>query len=244
MATKACSNIFDILCLDCMSYDHCIEMNLALGKETSQSTTFGTGSSSRAVDGNTDSKYTINYCSHTDKQKTPSWWCVNLKSTEQFKSIMLYNRDILKDRLKGFSVKVSKSGGCDQSTFESSQVCYKDESTELKDIYTVDSCNEGQYVFITTPRSYLTLCEVKILQDLPVRNLAMGKETSQSTTFETGSSSRAVDGNIDSKYTINYCSHTDKQKTPSWWCVNLKSTEQFKSIVLYNRDILKDRLKD
>ncbi|ESO91259.1 hypothetical protein LOTGIDRAFT_153689 [Lottia gigantea] len=135
-----------------------------MGKETSQSSTFETGSSSRAVDGNIDSKYTNNSCSHTDKQKTPSWWCVKLKSTEQFKSIMLYNRDILKDRLKGFSVKVSKSGGCDQSTFESSQVCYKDESTELKDIYTVDSCKEGQYVFITTPRSYLTLCEVKIFQ--------------------------------------------------------------------------------
>ncbi|ESO87587.1 hypothetical protein LOTGIDRAFT_166468 [Lottia gigantea] len=149
---------------------YCTSENIALGKETRQSSIYTNNGrkksvSSNAVDGNTDSDYRSGSCTHTKNHKDP-WWCVDLQSTQQFQSIILYNRKTNKERLKGFSIKVSETGECDQSTFESSQVCYKDRSSRSEDIYAVDNCNitEGQFIFITVPTGIVSVCEVEIQQ--------------------------------------------------------------------------------
>ncbi|ESO87585.1 hypothetical protein LOTGIDRAFT_166466 [Lottia gigantea] len=141
--------------------------NIALGKETRQSSIYTNKGrkksvSSNAVDGNTDSDYRSGSCTHTKNHKDP-WWCVDLQSTQQFQSIILYNRKTNKGRLKGFSIKVSETGECNQSTFESNQVCYKDISSRSEDIY---NCNitEGQFIFITVPTGIVSVCEVEIQQ--------------------------------------------------------------------------------
>ncbi|ESO88571.1 hypothetical protein LOTGIDRAFT_165354 [Lottia gigantea] len=140
--------------------------NLAFGKDTSQSSTYYVlSSSSNAVDGNTDGEWWNGSCTHTDFINGPKWWCVNLRAPERFHTIRLYNRNGAKERLQGFSIKVSNTGGCDQNTFDSSQVCYTDESSTPQDVYSVHDCKEGQFIFITVPaQQTLTLCEVKILQ--------------------------------------------------------------------------------
>ena len=59
-------------------------------------------------------------------------------------------------------------------------------------------------------------------------NLALGKATSQSSTFNNtalkvyGLSGKAVDGNADTDFSKGHCSHT-KADNPSWWRVDLGS---------------------
>ena len=55
-------------------------------------------------------------------------------------------------------------------------------------------------------------------------NLALGKSTAQSSTFNssaaTGVSGNAVDGNLDTDFQNGHCSHTNATD-PSWWRVDL-----------------------
>ena len=55
-------------------------------------------------------------------------------------------------------------------------------------------------------------------------NLALGKVTAQSSTYNNGSTSgasgNAVDGNADTDFNNGHCSHT-QQNNPSWWQVDL-----------------------
>ena len=58
--------------------------NLAAGKNTSQSSTYinslyGNGTSSKVVDGNSDTAYENGHCSQT-MEDNPSWWRVDLGS--------------------------------------------------------------------------------------------------------------------------------------------------------------------
>ncbi|ESO88568.1 hypothetical protein LOTGIDRAFT_165351 [Lottia gigantea] len=212
-----------------------------MGKETRQSSTYFRLLSSYAVDGNVDKNWFHDSCAVTNQKSGPTWWCVNLLAPERFQTIVLYNSDSYQERLHRFSIKVSNTGGCDQSTFESSQVCYTDESSRPQDIYTVYDCKEGQFIFITVPAQKLqTICEVKIFQE----NLAFGKDTSQSSTYYVlSSSSNAVDGNTDGEWWNGSCTHTDFTNGPKWWCVNLRAPERFHTIRLYNRNGAKERLQ-
>ena len=66
------------------------------------------------------------------------------------------------------------------------------------------------------------------VQYLFTENLARGKATAQSSTFNntahnvTGVSGNAVDGNHDTNFLKGSCSHTQKD-SPSWWRVDLGS---------------------
>ena len=51
-------------------------------------------------------------------------------------------------------------------------------------------------------------------------NLALGKKTAQSTTFQDAVSNRAVDGKRNGNYEEKSCSHTRKSTQP-WWSVDL-----------------------
>ena len=53
--------------------------NLALNKQTGQSSTSSSGGSGRAVDGNSDPDFNNGHCSHTN-DNNPSWWRVDLGS--------------------------------------------------------------------------------------------------------------------------------------------------------------------
>jgi len=64
--------------------------------------------------------------------------------------------------------------------------------------------------------------------------LALGKPTKQSTTHLIGVSSKAVDGNKNTNYTFEGCTHT-KNSTGSWWQVDLGSVYEIRDVVITNR---------
>ncbi|KAH9492064.1 hypothetical protein Btru_026728, partial [Bulinus truncatus] len=73
----------------------------------------------------------------------------------------------------------------------------------------------------------------------PRRNVALKQSTNQSSTFNDGSRSRAlnaVDGNTDSEYTHGSCSHTGDYDNSPTWSLNLPTSRSISRIVLYNRN--------
>jgi len=83
------------------------EINMALGKPTSQSSTINSGVSSRAVDGNTDGFYGNNSVTNT-AGGTNDWWEVDLQGITNISSITLWNRtDCCFDRLSNFYILTS-----------------------------------------------------------------------------------------------------------------------------------------
>lgn len=75
-------------------------------------------------------------------------------------------------------------------------------------------------------------------------NVAYGKSTLQSSTGWSGSSSRAVDGNVSGNYWHNSVTHTNLQSNP-WWRVYLQEVYKIDSIFIYNRqDCCSDRLSN
>ena len=62
-----------------------------------------------------------------------------------------------------------------------------------------------------------------------MKNLAKGKPTSQSSTAHGGASSRAVDGNTNSYWGGNSCSHTGYNGA-QWWQVDLEKESAVKKV--------------
>jgi endo-1,3(4)-beta-glucanase len=73
-------------------------------------------------------------------------------------------------------------------------------------------------------------------------NLAQGRPATQSSTGWNGPASKAVDGNVDGRYSNGSVTHTDLQAQP-WWQVDLGQSRQIDSVQLFNRtDCCSERL--
>ena len=82
-------------------------INLALGKQATQSSVDYGGISSRAIDGNTDGNYNSDSVTHTQTENQP-WWQVDLETAQYISHINLFNRtSCCTDRLSDFYVLVS-----------------------------------------------------------------------------------------------------------------------------------------
>ena len=76
--------------------------NVALGKPAKQSSVYGRGNASRAVDGNENSSWVGRSITHTGKDKN-AWWQVDLGKGYQIDKIVITNRkDCCSDRLSNF----------------------------------------------------------------------------------------------------------------------------------------------
>ncbi len=81
--------------------------NLALGKPSQQSSVYGNGASSLAVDGNTNGDYNQGSVTHTGGAAN-EWWEVDLGSVNSISGVRLWNRtDCCADRLANFNLLVS-----------------------------------------------------------------------------------------------------------------------------------------
>ncbi len=86
--------------------------NLAIGKATSQSSTFFNNNtrfgSANAVDGNTDGNHRNNSITHTLLNQQNAWWEIDLGEVSNLSSVKLWNRtNCCADRLTDFHVLVS-----------------------------------------------------------------------------------------------------------------------------------------
>lgn len=84
---------------------------MAYNKHTDQITTATQwrGDSSRAVDGNSDTRYEANSCSHTLNHHVNPWWRVDLGQEEPVTEVYVVNRDgINGERLNPFEIRVGR----------------------------------------------------------------------------------------------------------------------------------------
>jgi hypothetical protein len=134
--------------------------NLALGRPTAQSSIRSSGYSSRAVDGNHNSRYHSQSCTHTRRDSNGPWWRVDLERVVDVSTIKITNRnDCCKTRIKNTKVYVGKT-----DILSDAAVCGDVVYTNTNPIVVkCTSSINGRYVWIKkTNREFLTLCEVEV----------------------------------------------------------------------------------
>ena len=239
----------------------CEFINLAEGKPAMQSSTYGNGVASIAVDGDTDGSrgpWDNPSIMHTNKEMQP-WWSVDLEEKVAIDFIQIFNRtDCCEDRLKDFFVYVS-SEPIDGS--KSNEELAADPAIATRFYAGTPHGFEaiglekevGRYVMIKLAGegflhfSELELYGCPIPECKPNRNLALYQSTMQSSTYGNGNSSIAVDGDIDGSrgpWTNPSIIHTEKEMQP-WWAVDLGEKVSVESVRILNRsDCCEDRLRD
>jgi len=132
------------------------------GKPTSQSSEGWSGSSSRAVDGNTNSNYGSNSCTHTQANNN-EWWRVDLQKMYMVKKVKVYNRsDCCSGRLR-FFVRVGTGSTWSDSQ---NQQCGGTVAGGSWTSTEVVCDKRGSFVYIVIDGAdYLTLCEVEVVAE-------------------------------------------------------------------------------
>jgi len=207
--------------------------NLALHKPASQSSTVSGGAPERAVDGNTDGVYNNNSVTHTNADAL-AWWQVDLGAVTDIGEVIIYNRtDCCSDRLSNFDVRISNDG----INWQIRSIYF--EAAPTRTTHQVQA--SGRYVRVQQlGTNYLSLAEVQVTP----RNLAQGRPATQSSTYNGGAASRAVDGNTDGVFNNGSVTHTDST-AQAWWQVDLGAVVDIGDVVLYNRtDCCTTRLSD
>lgn len=134
-------------------------VNLALNRPTRQSSTWTTGSASRAVDGRTDGNWYNNSVSHTRLEHSP-WWEVDLQQNSLIARVSLFNRtDCCSERLNGAIVVIY-----DANRREVARRSIAAAQTAIPINFGVS----GRYVRVQLPRrDYLSLAEVRVIGRRP-----------------------------------------------------------------------------
>ena len=206
--------------------------NIAKGKPTDQSSFGWNGPSSRAVDGNANTRYGAGSCTHTQKDQG-AWWKVDLVGKFRIGKVAITNRaDCCWNILRNFEVRVGNS----PSHPKKNRLCIAVSGALGKGETRTLTCSPsvvGRYVFVAhRGKEYLTLCEVQVFA--VIENIAKGKPTSQSSTGWNGPSSLAVDGNFNTNYGGKSCTHTKKQQG-AWWRVDLGKQFTIQKVAITNR---------
>jgi hypothetical protein len=140
--------------------------NLARGKPAKQSSTYQRADASRAVDGNTDGRFSWKSVTHTNAN-TQAWWQVDLTAISQIQSINVWARtDCCQWRSNNVYVLVS------DVPFSSTNLDIARKQAGVSSYYiagnvgrpsTVDVNRTGRYVRVQlTGRDYLSLAEVEV----------------------------------------------------------------------------------
>lgn len=222
------------------------EINLALGKTATQSSTGYGGDPQRAVDGKTDGNYFANSVTHTNNGPQ-EWWQIDLGSVQEIDKIRVWNRtDCCRERLSKFYVLVS------EQPFRSANLQDNNNQPDVWNAYSegiggnskdIPVSVSGRYVRIQLAGAdYLSLAEVEVIGYPELRhtsrnvksNLARGKMASQSSTGYGGDAQKAVDGNADGNFSANSVTHTNNS-LQEWWQVDLGKVRKIGKIKIWNR---------
>ncbi|KAH9496279.1 hypothetical protein Btru_017983 [Bulinus truncatus] len=132
--------------------------NVAYKQRVNQSSTYDILhlTADKAVDGNTNPDVDMKSCSHTDDKDNSPLWTLDLTNTFAVNRYVLYNRNMLKERLKGSVVR---------SYANNSQMFYV-QLISVEDLYnetsTITYVNK---VIVNASQPHLTLCEVQVFGD-------------------------------------------------------------------------------
>ncbi|XP_055020146.1 uncharacterized protein LOC110170159 [Boleophthalmus pectinirostris] len=212
-------------------------INLALTGEATQIDTYDElGAASNAIDGNRNSNYYHDSCTHTATTTNP-WWRVDLQESNTVTSITITNRgDCCGHRLDGAEIRVGNS--LDNNGNNNQLVATISRIRQGSSENFIIPPTEGRYVnvFLRGTDKYLTLCEVEVYGEADAKvNVALAKEATQSSTMHAeGLAGHAVDGKRDPLYYHGSCTHTLLSTDP-WWRVDLKHPYFVTSIIITNR---------
>ena len=132
------------------------EVNVALGKATTQSSEGWGGVSSRAVDGNRDTNFNRNSCTHTNNGEE-EWWQVDLGASYLVESVNIWHRSdgdtAVNRRLLGATVVVS-----DTNDFHGAAATRCGPVDDHRGEPDETQCNaRGRYVTVEHHNEYLTI---------------------------------------------------------------------------------------
>eukprot|EP01052_Picozoa_sp_SAG31_P019048 SAG31_NODE_1374_length_8594_cov_57.759623_3_plen_488_part_00 len=201
----------------------------------SQSTIGWGGEPDRAIDGDVATAWGSGSCSHTGDVDGPSWFQVDLGQTALVDEVQVWHRsDCCQDRLVSATLYVSET-----PDFSAGVRCGRlSDYTNEPESSQCGGSAQGRYVTTSLlngggndgARPYMTICEMKIfgfpfssndayrnlvpaLQTTPCEDLTDGARRCGAVTQASigwgGEPSRAVDGNRDTNYGGNSCSHTN-----------------------------------
>ncbi|XP_033958261.1 fucolectin-2-like [Pseudochaenichthys georgianus] len=216
--------------------------NVAMRGKATQSNRYEFGFASNAIDGNRGNKFLSGSCSQTDKESNP-WWRVDLLEPYVVTSVIISNRgDCCPERLVGAQIHIGNS--LDNNGAANPVV---GTISTIEALYTLTFTDraEGRYVTVRIPGEgkVLALCEVEVYgYHAPTEeNLAIQGKAAQSSVFETGDASKAIDGNRDSNWGHGSCSHTANDLN-AWWRLALPKTHKVFSVKITNRYRVHERL--
>ncbi|XP_077999949.1 fucolectin-like [Glandiceps talaboti] len=144
------------------------------------------------------------------------------------------------ERLLNAEVRVG-----DFQSIEANTQCGKTVGSDVVNKETLPfDCNgpvQGRYVSIQLKdrQDNLHVCEVQVMaQDTAIPNvfvnIAEGKTATQSSDYQGNDPNRAIDGNTNSAFTGNSCSHTEPDHN-AWWRVDLGQSYPVYEVVVTNR---------
>jgi len=139
------------------------QTNVAKNKATSQSSHYSltAGQPQKAVDGNTDGRWSSRSVTHTKSQKNP-WWTVDLGEVHDISKVQIWNRtDCCRNRLNNIKILIKKKPRDGWKRFNSRNHKYQaGESYPL----TFNKIHQARYVMVQleTANGILSLAEVKV----------------------------------------------------------------------------------
>ncbi|MBU2951460.1 discoidin domain-containing protein [Tamlana agarivorans] len=200
--------------------------NLALNGTATQSSTSNNGSASRAIDGNTNGKWSAGSVTHTDTEDN-AWWELYLDSESTVEEIVIYNRtDCCEDRLSDFVVFMWDEAG--------NRTLRKFITTAPDGSLSIDVGGLAGYrirIKSNLAATALSLAEVEVYG---TRNLALNGTATQSSTANGGAASRAIDGNTNGAWSSGSVTHTSAEDG-AWWALDLDGEYNIGEIKIYNR---------
>ncbi|XP_036414066.1 fucolectin-5-like [Colossoma macropomum] len=136
--------------------------NVALKKAATQSSLYGTGLASKAVDGNRDGVYNHGSCTHTNNDLGP-WWRLDLLKQHRVFSITVTNRqDQVPERLNGAEIRIGDT--LDNNGNNNPRCGLIPNASHTPSV--TFQCNGmvGRYINVVIPerKEYLSLCEVEV----------------------------------------------------------------------------------
>mmetsp|Transcript_22671 Transcript_22671/g.29041 ORF Transcript_22671/g.29041 Transcript_22671/m.29041 type:complete len:630 (+) Transcript_22671:44-1933(+) len=225
--------------------------NIAVGKTIYQSSTGWGGLAERALDGSTVGIYNWNTVTATN-WGVGSWWSVWLGTEASVNMVYVWNRiDCCRDRFGGVRVELLKgiNGG--------EVVDFKDFPASVAwnslPMYAFDFEGQvGQTIRLrhtSGSNKLISLAEVIVTGDIDessvLRNVAVGKPSTQSSTCHGGVASRGNDGSIASSWHYGSVAHTCYNLPETWWEVDLEQESEVEEIHVTNRyDCCWDRMDD
>jgi hypothetical protein len=235
------------------------QTNLAFGKTATQSSTYmgNQGSASKAIDDNTDGRYFSGSVTHTAEGPgggtANPWWQVDLGDVYTVYQIQIWNRtDCCAERLNNFKILVRRSTSESWQEFVPGLHPYRYSGTSSINF---NSNKQARFVLIQleNPSGILSLAEVRVIggraesnnnSGAGLTNFAYRKFATQSSDYENGVASKAVDGNTDGHWGSNSVTHTGNASNP-WWQVDLGATYNVNQIQIWNRtDCCSERLNN